>query len=182
VLSFGFTVSPLIFSKVMRLIITHLRWKGHRIQAYLNNFISLTRIKSHLLCEKFLQLNSTYISEEVKSGTTTKKEVLRANSEHNGVRNVLYSSEKEIQISEDLEIINKSKSTTSVRKVARVAGLCISLSKVVKITKFTFDSTTMFLKYLEGISVKLVRDNLRNSYTQSLSCNYKALQCLLEEI
>jgi hypothetical protein len=39
---------------------------------------------------------TAYILGEVKSRTTTEKEVPRANSEHSGACNILYSSEKEI--------------------------------------------------------------------------------------
>jgi hypothetical protein len=42
-ISFGLAISPLVFSKMMKSVISHLRQLGHRILAYLDNFIELAK-------------------------------------------------------------------------------------------------------------------------------------------
>ena len=56
VLLFGLAISPLVFSKIMRSIVSHLQQLGHRVSVYLDDFIGLQKYKLMSLRGIFLKL------------------------------------------------------------------------------------------------------------------------------
>ncbi len=140
VLPFGLAISPLVFSKIMRSIIVHLRHYGHRILAYLDDFIGLEKTESGFLRRKFLRLLRKLglnISVEKSSlGLEKIKEFLGLNISTEGKPMFFVPMRKKTEVAKEISrLIAKSKEPISARRVARVAGLCISLSRAIGPTR-----------------------------------------------
>jgi hypothetical protein len=140
VLPFGLAVSPLVFSKIMRSIVSHLRQLGHRILVYLDDFIGLSRSKSVVLRRKFLDLLcdlGLHISKEKSSLELEQAKEFLGLMVKTVERPMFYvPSKKKIEVTKEISrLLKKRSELLPARRVARVAGLCISLSRAVGPTR-----------------------------------------------
>ncbi len=151
VLPFGLAISPLVFTKTMRVIISHLRQLGHRILVYLDDFIGLSREKNLLLRKIFLRLLTKLglqISKEKSSlDLTYEKEFLGLLVSTKGRPMFFVPPKKKSEVTKEItRLLSKAHMPLPARRVARVAGLCISLSRAVGPTRLLMRNLFQDLK------------------------------------
>ena len=140
VLPFGLAISPLVFSKIMHSIVSHLRQLGHRILVYLDDFIGLTRNKSMVLKKVFLKLLRNlglHISLE-KSSLNLEQEKEFLGLLVRTINRLMFHvpHKKKVEVAKEISrMLKRRMEPLPARRVARVAGLCISLSKAVGPTR-----------------------------------------------
>ena len=140
VLPFGLSISPLVFSKIMRSIVSHLRQLGHRLLVYLDDFIGLTKNNSTILRKKFLKLLrdlGLHISQEKSSlNLEQEKEFLGLLVKTKGRPMFHVPNRKKSDVTKEISrLLARRNEPLPARRVARVAGLCISLSRAVGPTR-----------------------------------------------
>ncbi len=162
VLPFGLAISPLVFTKIMRSVVSHLRQLGHRIMVYLDDFIGLTRNNSTILRRKFLKLLKNlglHISREKSSLELEKtKEFLGLLVQTEGKAMFCVPPKKKILVTKEISrMLEKSDQPLPARRVARVVGLCISLSRAVGLTRLLMRNLYQDLKKKRswGAQIKL---------------------------
>ena len=132
VLPFGLAISPLVFCKIIRAIIIHLRKKGHRILAYLDDFIGLTQkgsLRTRTALLKLLRRLGFHISIEKSSlNLEMQKEFLGLLLDSQNRPMFLVPPKKKQMVTTEINRLARSHLPLPARQIARVAGLCISLS------------------------------------------------------
>ena len=140
VLPFGLAISPLVFSKVIRSVISHLRRKQHRILAYLDNFLGLSKNKSLRTKKAVLKLLAKlgfHISVEKSSlQLEQEKEFLGLLIKSKDRAKFCVPQKKKKLVEKEISrLLERVELPIAARRVARVAGLCISLSRAVGPTR-----------------------------------------------
>ena len=116
VLPFGLAISPLVFSKVMRAIIVHLRHFGHRILRTWSRENG-KRVSLQKIPLPITEIGSKYIRGKVKFKVRADKGVSWPEHKYSGKTDVFRSAEKKVRSSQgDHETTGKVKESTPSKK------------------------------------------------------------------